>query len=54
VDSTILKRLAESFSFEKIRKRAIQTRFCVVICKTGSDKDTLENCGGIILPMGQI
>ncbi len=54
VDSIILEGLAESFSFAKIRKRTFQTRFCAVICETGSDKDTLENCGGIILPMGQI
>ncbi len=53
MDLTVLENLAESFSFAEIRKRNIQTRFCAVIEK-GSDKDTLENCGGIILPMEQM
>jgi hypothetical protein len=54
IDPSVLESLAESFSFAEIRKRTIQTRFCAVICDTGSDRDTLENCGGIILPMGQM
>ena len=54
MDSTILEGLAESFFFAEIRKRTAQTRSCAVICETGSDRDTLENCGGIILPMGQM
>jgi hypothetical protein len=54
VDPHILEELAESFSFAEIRKRTLQTRFCAVICETGSDRDTLENCGGIILSMGQM
>ena len=54
VDPTIREGLAESFSFAEIRKKTIQTRFCAVICETGSDRDILENCGGIILPMGQM
>ena len=44
--------LAESFSFSEVRKRSLQTRFCSVLCDTVRDKDTLLNCGGIILPMG--
>ena len=32
----------------------MQTRFCYVMSDTVSDKDTLLNCGGIILPMGQV
>ena len=54
MDLSVLEGLAESFSFAEIRKRSIQTRFCAVICETGSDKDTLENCGGIVLPMEQM
>jgi len=50
----MLERLPESFFFAEIRKRTIQTRFCTVICETGSDRNTLENCGGIIFPMGQM
>jgi hypothetical protein len=54
VDPTLLEGLVENFSFAEIRKRSIHTRFCAVICETGSDRDTLEICGGIILPMGQM
>jgi len=54
MDPTILEGLAESFSFAEIRKWTIQTRFSAVICETGSDRDTLEHCGGTILPMGQV
>jgi len=54
VDPTMLEGLAESFSFAEIRKRTIHTRFCAVVCEIGSDKNSLENCGGIILPMGQM
>jgi hypothetical protein len=44
--------LAESFSFSEVRNQSFQTRFCSVLCDTISDKDSLLNCGGIILPMG--
>jgi hypothetical protein len=44
----------ESFSFSEVRKRNLQTRFSFVLYDTISDKDTLLNCGGIILPMGRI
>ena len=44
--------LAESFSFNEVRKRSLHTRFCSVLCDTVSDKDTLLNYGGLILPMG--
>jgi hypothetical protein len=54
MDPTLLEGLAESFSFAEIRKRSSLTRFCAVICETSSDMDTLENCGGIILPMEQM
>ena len=46
--------LAESFSFSEFRKRSLQTRFFSVLCDTVSDKDALLNCGGLILPMGQM
>ncbi len=35
-------------------KKNLHTRFCSVLCDTISDKDTLLNCGGIILPIRQI
>jgi hypothetical protein len=46
--------LVESFSFNEVRKRSLQTRFYSVLCDTFSDKDTMLNCGGLILPMGQM
>jgi len=46
--------LAESLSFSSVRKRFLQTRLCLVLCNIVSDKDTLLNCGGLILPMGQM
>jgi hypothetical protein len=46
--------LAERISFSEVRKRSLQTRFCSVLCDKVNDKDTLLNCGGLILPMGQM
>jgi hypothetical protein len=46
--------LSKNFSFNEVRKRSLQTPFCSVLCDTVSDNDTLLNCGGLILPMGQI
>jgi hypothetical protein len=44
--------LAESFSFNEVRKCTLQSRFCSVLCDTTSDQDTLLNCGGVIVPWG--
>ena len=44
--------MADNFSFSEIHKKNLQTRFCSVICETVSDKDTLINFGGLILPFG--
>jgi len=46
--------LAESFSFSKIRKRTMQSRFSAELCDTTNDQVLLLNCGGIVLPMGQM
>ena len=54
VDMVALADLAESFSFSKICKRTTQSRFCSVLYDTTNDHDTLFNCGGIVLPMGQM
>ena len=54
LDPTTIDDLAESFYFNEIRKRTLHTRLCLALCDTVSDKDTLLNCGGIILSMGQI
>jgi hypothetical protein len=53
-DKDTLADLAQRFSFIEIRKRSLQARFFFVLCATISDKDTLLNCGDIILPMGQM
>jgi hypothetical protein len=50
----ILANIAESFSFSEVRKRSLASRFYSILYETVSDKDTLSNCGGIILPMGQM
>jgi hypothetical protein len=44
----------ESFSFNEVRKRTLASRFCSALCETITDKDTLLNCGGLILPMGHM
>jgi len=49
-----LSGLADNFSFSEIRKRTLQSRFCVVLCDTTSDQDTLLNCGDIVLPIGHM
>jgi hypothetical protein len=44
--------MADSFSFSEIRKKTLQTRFCLVLCETVSDKDAVLNSGGLILSFG--
>jgi hypothetical protein len=54
VDPSTVEGLVESFFFSEIRKKTLQTRFCSALCDKVSDKDTLLNHRGIILPMGQM
>jgi hypothetical protein len=54
LDPSTIEDLKESFSFREIRKRTLHTRFYSVQCDKVNDKNTLLNCGGIILPMGHI
>ena len=54
VDLDILTDVAESFFLSEVRKRILASHFCSVLCETASDKDTMANCGGIILPSGQM
>jgi hypothetical protein len=49
MNPSTIEDLAEIFSFNETRKRTLQTRFYSVLCDTVSDKDTMFNCGGIIL-----
>jgi len=46
--------LADIFSFNEIRKRALKSCFCVILCDTTNDQDTLLSCGGIVLPIGHM
>ena len=54
MDTEALSDLADNFSFNEIRKRPLQPRFCSVLCDTSSDQDTLLNRGGLVLPIGHM
>jgi len=54
VDLDTLKDIDESFSFSEALTRILASHFSSVLCETGSDKDTMSNCEGIVLPMGQM
>ena len=54
VDMEALSDLADSFSFIEIRKRTLESRFCLVLCDTISNQDTLINYGGLVLYIGQM
>ncbi len=41
----------ESFSFSEIKKRSMAAKFCTVLWDTVSDKTTLLEIGGVILPL---
>ncbi len=41
----------ESFSFDEIKKRSLVAKHCTVLCESVSDKTTLLEIGGIILPL---
>ena len=47
----VLEELVESFSFREIKKRSLAARHCTVLCESVSDKTTLMEIGGIILPL---
>ncbi len=49
-----LEALVDSFSFNEIRKRSLQSRFYSVLCETTSDQDAFLNCGGIVVPFGHM
>ena len=49
-----LSDLVDIFSFNEIRKRTLQSRFCSILRDTTSDQDTLVNCGGLVLPIGHM
>jgi hypothetical protein len=54
LDPSTIEDIADAFSFSEIRKRYLQTKLCLVLCDTVSDKDLLLNCGGIILSMARM
>jgi hypothetical protein len=54
LDMEDLATLADSFSFNEIKKRSLQSRFCSNLCATTNDQDTLLNCGGIVVPFGHM
>lgn len=54
LDLESLTELADSLSFNDIRKRTLQSRFCSVLCETTSDQDALLNCGGLVIPFGHM
>jgi hypothetical protein len=51
LDPGVLEDLVESFSFSEVKKRSLSARHCTVLCDTVSDKTTLLETGGVILPM---
>ena len=51
-DLSTIEKLAESFSFSEIQKKALQTRLCSVLCETVNDKDALLSFGRLISPLG--
>jgi len=52
LDPATLEDLVESFSFSETKKKSLAAKFCTVLCDTVSDKTTLLEVGGVILPMG--
>ncbi len=46
--------LANSFSFNDIQKRSLQSRFFSVLCDTKSDQYTLLNSWGLVLLIGHM
>jgi len=54
LDPSAIEDIADVLSFNDIRKRSLQTRFCSALCGTVSDKELFLNCGGIFLPMAKM
>jgi hypothetical protein len=54
LDMEDLATLADSFSFNEIRKRSMQSRFCSILCETTCDQDALLNYVGIVVPFGHM
>ena len=50
-DPTVLEDLVESFSFNETKKKSLAAKFSTVLCDTVSDKTTLLEIGGFILPL---
>ena len=50
-DLTVLEDLVESFSSSQVKKRNLVAKFCTVLCDTVSDKATLLELGGLMLPL---
>ena len=51
LDPATLDDLVESFSFSETKKKSLATKFCTVLCDAVSDKTTLLEIGGVILPI---
>jgi hypothetical protein len=51
LDPTTLEDLVERFSFSEIRMKSLAAKFCTALCDTVSDKTTLLEIGGVILPL---
>jgi hypothetical protein len=49
---SIIEDFIESFSFSEIANKSLAARLCTVLCDTHSDRSTLLEVGGIILPLG--
>ncbi len=50
-DPDLIEELVESFSFSEISKRSLAARFCTVLCESNTDRATLRDVGGIVLPL---
>jgi hypothetical protein len=51
IDLDVIEELVESFSFSEIKKRSLAAKYCTVLCESVSDKTTLLEIGGVILPL---
>ena len=50
-DPAVLEDFVESFFFSEVKKRNLAAKLCTFMCDTVSDKATLLELGGIILPL---
>ncbi len=51
LDPATFEDLVESFSFTETKKKSLAAKLCTVLCDTASDKTTLLEVGGVILPL---